>query len=48
MALADRLITRDIFERLPASCENSFCAAAEVGPDGALYQGTWYGVTRYR
>ncbi len=48
MALADRLITQDILARLPASCENSFYAAAEVGPDGSLYQGTWYGMTRYR
>ena len=35
------------FERLPKSCENSFYAATEVGPDGAIYQGTWYGATRY-
>lgn len=34
-------------ERLPASCENSFFAATEVGPDGTIYTGTFQGVSRF-
>ena len=37
----------DILERLPNSCENSFYAATEVGPDGSIYTGTFLGVTSY-
>ncbi|MEZ5239712.1 MAG: hypothetical protein R2716_12470 [Microthrixaceae bacterium] len=36
-----------ILERLPNSCENSFYAATEVGPDGSVYTGTFLGVTSY-
>jgi len=36
-----------IIERLPNSCENSFYAATEVGPDGSIYTGTFLGVTSY-
>ncbi len=44
----ERLGMRRALERLPASCENSFYAATEVGPGGAIYQGTLHGLTRYR
>ena len=37
----------DIVERLPNSCENSFYAATEVGPDGSIYTGTFRGVSSY-
>jgi hypothetical protein len=33
--------------RFPQSCENSFFAATEVGPDGAIYTGTFQGVSRF-
>jgi hypothetical protein len=36
-----------VVERLPASCENSLFAATEVGPDGAIYQGTFLGASRF-
>jgi hypothetical protein len=31
----------------PQSCENSFFAATEVGPNGAIYTGTFQGVSRF-
>ncbi|MCP4360911.1 MAG: hypothetical protein GY796_23125, partial [Chloroflexi bacterium] len=31
----------------PHNCENSFYAATEVGPDGAIYTGTFLGVSKY-
>ena len=34
-------------ERLPASCENSFFAATEVGPDATIYTGTFQGVSKF-
>jgi len=36
-----------VIERLPQSCENSFYAGTTVGPDGAVYTGTWAGVSKY-
>jgi hypothetical protein len=36
-----------VIERLPASCENSLFAATEIGPDGAIYQGTFLGASRF-
>jgi len=36
-----------VLERLPQSCENSFYAGTTVGPDGAIYTGTWAGVSKY-
>jgi hypothetical protein len=36
-----------IIDRLPASCENSFFSATEVGPDGTIYTGTFQGVSRF-
>jgi hypothetical protein len=33
--------------RFPQSCENSFFAATEVGPDGAVYTGTFQGASRF-
>ena len=36
-----------VLQRLPNSCENSFYAATEVGPDGSIYTGTFLGVTSY-
>jgi hypothetical protein len=37
-----------VLARLPNSCENSFYAATEVGPDGTIYTGTFLGVSSYR
>ncbi len=34
-------------DRFPQSCENSFFAATEVGPRGAIYTGTFQGVSRF-
>jgi hypothetical protein len=34
-------------ETYPASCENSFFAATEVGPDGVVYTGTFQGASRF-
>jgi hypothetical protein len=48
MAPLERAAARDVIARLPGSCENSVYAAAQVGPDGWLYQGTLYGISRYR
>lgn len=36
-----------VLEDLPASCENSFFAATEVGADGAIFTGTFQGVSRF-
>ncbi|MBK8408866.1 MAG: hypothetical protein IPL19_12885 [Sandaracinaceae bacterium] len=44
----ERAASREVIERLPHSCENSAYSAAEIGPDGSLYQGTWSGISRYR
>jgi len=44
----ERAASAEVVSRLPRSCENSAYAAATVGPDGSLYQGTWQGLTRYR
>lgn len=44
---ARRPALEDILDRLPNSCENSFYAATEVGPDGSIYTGTFLGVTSY-
>jgi hypothetical protein len=38
----------DVLAELPGSCENSFYAATEVGPGGAIWTGTFYGLTIYR
>lgn len=40
------VILGKLFE-LPASCENSFYAGAEVGPDGAVYTGTFQGISKF-
>jgi hypothetical protein len=37
-----------VLNELPLSCENSFYAATEVGPGGAIWSGTFYGLTIYR
>lgn len=37
-----------VLASLPGSCENSFFAATEVGADGAIYTGTFQGVSRYQ
>ena len=37
----------DVLEAVPNSCENSAYAATTVGPDGMIYTGTFFGVTRY-
>ena len=37
-----------VLNELPLSCENSFYAATEVGPGGAIWTGTFYGPTIYR
>jgi hypothetical protein len=37
----------DTLERLPGSCENSFFAGTEVGPDGAIVTGTFQGASKY-
>lgn len=37
----------ETLERLPASCENATYAATTVGPDGVVYTGTFFGVSRY-
>jgi hypothetical protein len=34
-------------ESLPRSCENSFFAGTEVGPDGAIVTGTFQGASKY-
>ncbi len=34
-------------ERLPASCENSFFAATEVGPEATIYTGTFQGISKF-
>ena len=36
-----------VLARLPNSCENSFYAATEIGPDGSVYTGTFLGATSY-
>jgi len=36
-----------ILDRLPRSCENSFYAGTEIGPDGTIYTGTANGVSKY-
>lgn len=36
-----------VFEGVPNACENSIYAAATIAPDGMLYTGTFYGMTRY-
>ncbi|MBW2446566.1 MAG: hypothetical protein JRG83_11630 [Deltaproteobacteria bacterium] len=38
---------QDSLDRLPNSCENSFFAGTEVGPDGAVYTGTFVGASKY-
>ena len=43
----DKLVATYAFFKYPGSCQNSAYAAATVGPDGALYQGTLFGMTRY-
>jgi hypothetical protein len=40
-------ILSPVVERLPGSCENSFFAATEVGPDGTVYTGTFQGASRF-
>jgi hypothetical protein len=35
-------------DRLPNSCENSTFAGTEVGPDGAVYTGTFVGATKFK
>ncbi len=37
-----------VLAELPLSCENSFYAATEVGPGGAIWTGTFFGLTIYR
>jgi hypothetical protein len=37
-----------VLNELPLSCENSFYSATEVGPGGAIWTGTFYGLTIYR
>lgn len=44
----ERAASLETLQRLPRSCENSAYSAAEIGPDGSLYQGTWSGISRYR
>jgi len=41
------LLVTPLIERMPHSCENSFYAGTTVGPDGAVYTGTWAGVSKY-
>ena len=36
-----------VFERVPHACENSIYAAATLAPDGMVYTGTFFGMTRY-
>jgi hypothetical protein len=38
---------QDSLARLPNSCENSFFAGTEVGPDGSIYTGTFVGASKY-
>lgn len=40
-------IVTPVLERLPGSCENSFYAGTEVGPDGGIVTGTFQGASRY-
>jgi hypothetical protein len=37
-----------VLTALPNSCENSFYAATEIGPGGAIYTGTFMGLSIYR
>ena len=41
-------LLRPVLDELPQSCENSFYAATEVGPGGAIWTGTFLGLTIYR
>ena len=41
------LFIGDTLESLPGSCENSFFAGTEVGPDGAIVTGTFQGASKY-
>ena len=41
-------VFQPLLNELPNSCENSFYAATEVGPRGAIWTGTFYGLTIYR
>jgi hypothetical protein len=40
-------VLRSWIEMLPQLCENTTFAATQVGPDGMVYAGTFFGVTRY-
>ena len=40
-------VLRTWIEMLPQLCENTTFAATQVGPDGTVYTGTFFGVTRY-
>lgn len=40
-------LIQDTLVRLPNSCENSTYAGTEVGPDGAIYTGTFVGATKF-
>jgi hypothetical protein len=41
-------LIQDTLDRLPNSCENSTYAGTEVGPDGAIYTGTFVGATKFK
>jgi hypothetical protein len=43
-----RAVFAAILAELPNSCQNSFYAATEVGPGGAIFTGTYYGLEIYR
>ena len=47
-ASPSRAVLGEVLTELPLSCENSFYAATEVGPGGAIWTGTFYGLTVYR
>jgi len=40
-------VLRPTIEMLPQSCENSFYAATEIGEDGSIVTGTFFGVSRF-
>ncbi len=42
-----RVFIQDSLDRMPGSCENSFYAGTEVGPDGAIVTGTFQGASKY-
>jgi hypothetical protein len=42
-----RPFIQDTLARLPNSCENATFSGTEVGPDGAVYTGTFVGATKF-